>query len=258
MAQLKTRLHLSILKRLSLTSVSTGCLYFGDYKCFVGEDDCKQELLAPTQARFNLASIAELVDELTIHYPLDCPGVSGFTRAGKRPSEAEKELLRKEMKGWRKFWMRYALLFKNLKKLTITVPNDIYNDWGKCQPLANLLSDERWEMLDVDDQDIIECPLGPYHPYSHIKAYSFSRKRPRMKFVQRVFFRGDQNELLLNPEAMSEEKREEHEISEQMIATVKDRAPHRFWPPRPPKPEKRKVEEEENDEARSAKRMRAD
>lgn len=38
-----------------------GSLYFGDYKTFVGEDENRHEVLAPTQACFNLTGIAHMV-----------------------------------------------------------------------------------------------------------------------------------------------------------------------------------------------------
>jgi len=79
-----------------------GSLYFGDFKAFVGEEGHEEEILAPTQARFNLTLIAPLVDELTIQYPVDVPGVAGWSRASKRPTEEEKMLLAREMKGWRR------------------------------------------------------------------------------------------------------------------------------------------------------------
>ena len=75
-----------------------GSLYFGDFKTHVGDE--RQEILATTQARFSLTSIAPFVDELTIQYPVDVPGVAGW-RMHKRPTEEETKLLVREMRGWR-------------------------------------------------------------------------------------------------------------------------------------------------------------
>jgi hypothetical protein len=119
-----------------------GSLYFGDYKTFVGEDADQHEVLLPTQASFNLSAIASMVDELTIQYPLDVPGVVGWLRDAPRPTPAEQILMQREMIGWRRFWMRYASQFSNLKKLTVNVPSDMYDDWGNTQ-LASLLVDAR-------------------------------------------------------------------------------------------------------------------
>lgn len=218
-----------------------GSLYFGDYKTFIGEGDDKRELLAPTQACFNLTGIAHMVDELTIQYPLDVPGVHGWMRASKRPTDTEKVLLQREMKGWRRFWERYARQFKNLKKLTANVPNDIYNDWGKCEGLRELLSDDRWQMLEVEDQGL---DSGFVFPFTTLR-YKFGRSRPRMKFVQRVFFRQDDRELAVQPSnpELSDQQREENEIPDEVIAD-KALGEHRFWPP---KPEKEKGEKRKSD-----------
>ncbi|KAF1846767.1 uncharacterized protein K460DRAFT_356398 [Cucurbitaria berberidis CBS 394.84] len=207
-----------------------GSLYFGDYKTFIGEDDEKREVLVPTQASFNLTSIASMVDELTIQYPVDVPGVSGWLRAAKRPTPAEKALMQREMVGWRRFWARYASQFKNLKKLTANVPNDIYEDWGKSE-LAGLLVDARWQMLEVEEQGGDYGFFGSYFPFSSSSLrYSFSRKRSRTKFAQRVFFRLDDEPLDLSiPNVeLCEQEREEKEIIDEQI---KDKGilPHRFW-----------------------------
>ncbi|KAJ4301544.1 hypothetical protein N0V90_003637 [Kalmusia sp. IMI 367209] len=206
-----------------------GSLYFGDYKTFVGEGEEKRELLAPTQASYNLAGIAHMVDELTIQYPGDVPGVHGWLRASKTPTEAEKVLLARELKGWRRFWERYARQFRNLKKLTANVPIGIYNDWGKCEGLRELLSDERWEMLEVEEKGGDFGFFGSYFPFSSLR-YSFARKRPRMKFVQRVFFRQDTAPLNLKPlhTELSDQEREERDITDEEIKS-KDLCEHRFW-----------------------------
>ncbi|KAJ4368152.1 hypothetical protein N0V83_006508 [Neocucurbitaria cava] len=207
-----------------------GSLYFGDYKMFVGEGEDKREVLLPTQASFSLTKIASMVDELTIQYPLDVPGVSGWLRAAKRPTPAEKALMQREMVGWRRFWARYASQFKNLKKLTANVPNDIYEDWGKGD-LAALLADPRWEMLEVEERGGDFGFFGSYFPFSSSSLrYSFPRKRTRTKFVQRVFFRLDDEQLDLTAldTEMGEQEREEREITDEQI---KDRElpSHRFW-----------------------------
>ncbi|KAF2703207.1 hypothetical protein K504DRAFT_180555 [Pleomassaria siparia CBS 279.74] len=79
-----------------------GSLYFGDYKAQIGEEPEIQEILAPTQARFNLTFIAPLVDELFIQYPADVPSIVGWNPMTKHATEAETLLLTREMKGWRR------------------------------------------------------------------------------------------------------------------------------------------------------------
>ncbi|KAF2645292.1 hypothetical protein P280DRAFT_465150 [Massarina eburnea CBS 473.64] len=214
------------------TSGLDGSLYFGDYKTFVGEGEERRELLAPTQACFNLTAIAPLVDELTIQYPVDVPGVHGWLRTSKRPTPAEEVLFRREMIGWRRFWERYASQFKNLKKLTANIPNDIYNDWGKCEGLRDLLSDKRWKMLEIEDQNSHYGFFGSYFPFSSLR-YNFARKRPRIKFVQRVFFRQDDAPLNLRvpSPALSVQEREENEIRDSVILG-KEFGAHVFWPDR--------------------------
>ncbi|OAL54260.1 hypothetical protein IQ07DRAFT_583565 [Pyrenochaeta sp. DS3sAY3a] len=207
-----------------------GSLYFGDYKTFVGEGDEQRELLLPTQASFSLSPIASMVDELTIQYPADVPGVSGWLRPSRRSTPAEVALMQREMAGWRRFWFRYASQFKNLKKLTTNVPNDIYEDWGKSD-LAALLSDERWEMLEVEERSGEYGFLNGYFPFScNSLRYNFGRRRTRTNFVQRVFFRQDDKPLKLalsNPE-LNEQEREEKAIGDEQI-TDKDSSGHRFW-----------------------------
>ncbi|KAF1945237.1 hypothetical protein EJ02DRAFT_339143 [Clathrospora elynae] len=226
-----------------------GSLYFGDYKTFVGEDENKRELLLPTQAIFSLTPIASMVDELTIQYPVDVPGVSGWLRAAKRPTPAEKSLMQREMIGWRRFWTRYASQFKNLKKLTANVPNDIYEDWGKGE-LAKLLGDDRWQMLEVEEKGGDYGFFGSYFPFSSSSLrYSFARKCTRTKFVQRVFFRLDDEPLDLlvpNPQFTAQE-REETEITDMHIQD-KEMSSHRFW--------LRKEEDEEKEQGKSEKRKR--
>lgn len=207
-----------------------GSLYFGDFKAFVGEGANKREVLAPTQASFNLAGIAHMVDELTIQYSGDVPGVHGWLRSARTPSEAEKVLLARENKGWRRFWERYGHLFTNLKKLTANVPVSIYNEWGKCEGLRDLLGDERWEMLEMEEKGCDFGFFGSYFPFSSFK-YSFARRRSRMKFVQRVFFRQDAQPLILSPRhpQLDEQAREARVITDQEIEDVDGLAEHRFW-----------------------------
>ncbi len=225
-----------------------GYLYFGDYKTLVGEDDNRQEVLAPTQACFNLTGIAHMVDELTIQYPRDAPGLRAWLRNSKGPSNAETVLLQREMKGWRRFWERYGRQFQNLKKLTVKVPNDIYEDWGQCDGLRELLSDDRWQVLEVEEMGGDYGMNGSYFPL----RYHMARKRRRMEFVQRVFFREDKASLNVTPAhpGLTESQCEEKEITEQDIAD-KELPEHRFWVARPEKQakgEKRKGEGEEDEE----------
>ncbi|KAG9203920.1 hypothetical protein G6514_002081 [Epicoccum nigrum] len=242
-AMVSTLRGLSIPIRLSIgdranTSPSSGLdgsLYFGDYKTFIGTGDDKVEQLLPTQAAFNLSPIAHMVDELTIQYPVDVPGVSGYLRPHRRPSPAEKALMDREMTGWRRFWARYAAQFTNLKKLTANVPNDIYDDWAKTE-LPALLADQRWEMLEVSDDRADLGFLGAYFPFASWR-YGLGRKKGRFKFVQRVFFRLDDKPLHVAPAAaqvldsLSAQEREDAHIADEDI-TDQDHAGHRFWAPR--------------------------
>jgi hypothetical protein len=210
-----------------------GSLYFGDYKTFVGENENKHEVLLPTQAVFSLTPIAAMVDELTIQYPADVPGVSGWLRTAKRPTPAEVALMQREMIGWRRFWARYAPQLKNLKKLTANIPNDIYEDWGKSE-LCLLLADERWQMLEVEekqDHSIFgSCFAFSSAGSSSALRHNLSRWRTRTKFVQRVFFRLDSEPLNLEciPSGLTEKEREEREITEDEIKE-KETLTHRFW-----------------------------
>lgn len=215
-----------------------GSLYFGDYKTFVGEGEEKRELLAPTQASYNLAGIAHMVDEIMIQYPGDVPGVRGWLHSSQSHSEAEKALIARELKGWRRFWERYARLFTNLKKVTANVPIGIYNDWGRSEGLKELFGDKRWEMLEVEDKGGDFGFFGSYFPFSSLK-YNFARRRSRMKFVQRVFFRQDDKplELSANYSGLSDQQREAREITEKDIITREGLSEHRFWP----KPQEKKT-----------------
>lgn len=236
--QLNIPIRLSIGDRTNSCASSglDGSLYFGDYKTLVDEDNSPHEVLAPTQACFNLTGIAHMVDELTIQYPVDVPGIHGWLSSSKRPTDAEKALLGREMKGWRRFWERYARQFKNLKKLTANVPNDIYADWGRCEGLRDLLADPRWQMLEVEEKGGDFGFFGSYFPFSSFR-YNFARRRPRsMKFVQRVFFREDNDPLDVAPRdpGLSEQDREEAPIPEEVIAD-RELPAHRFWQSKPAK-----------------------
>ncbi|CAA9964952.1 hypothetical protein PTMSG1_08311 [Pyrenophora teres f. maculata] len=213
-----------------------GCLYFGDSKGHIGEGENKREVLLPTQAVFSLTPIASMIDELTIHYPPDVPGVSGFLRSAKRPTPGEKTLMQREIVGWRRFWARYASQFTNLKKLTANVPNDIYEDWGKGE-MTTLLKDQRWQMLEVEEQQE-QTFFGNYFPFGNVSSarYRFPRSRNRAKFVQRVFFRLDDEPLDLGVPhpGLSPLQLEEREITDEEIAYKEDAADggattHRFW-----------------------------
>ena len=71
--------------------------------------------------------------------------------------------------------------------------------------------------------------FGSYFPFSSIK-YNFSRKRGRVKFVQRVFFRRDEAPLNLptpHPEHLEVESEDRH-IGDAEIAD-RDNSGHRFW-----------------------------
>ncbi|KAF1964154.1 hypothetical protein BU23DRAFT_521484 [Bimuria novae-zelandiae CBS 107.79] len=221
-----------------------GSLYFGDYKTFVGEGDDKQEVFKHTQASFNLSGIAHMVDELTIQYPGDVPGVRGWVHPSLPHSDAEDALIARELKGWRRFWARYARLFTNLKKVTANVPTAIYEDWGACEGLRDLLADERWEVLEKQEKGEDFNYFGSYFPLSSLK-YNLARRRSRMKFVQRVFFREDQEQLKLEERfpGLDDKEREKREITDGEIETPKGLGEHRFWPVKKGKEvgEKRKV-----------------
>jgi hypothetical protein len=236
-----------------------GSLYFGDFKTFVGEDADKREVLLPTQASFNLTAIADMVDELTIQYPIDVPGVSGWLRAAKRPTPAEKALMQREMIGWRRFWMRYASQFKNLKKLTANVPNEIYEDWGKSE-VADLLADERWQMLEIEDRNGEYGFFGSYFPFSSSSLrYISSRKRGRTKFVQRVFFRLD-DEPLNRPTvnaSIAQLDREDGKITDEHIKDI-ERPVHRFWPAKEEERMPKRKREEEGSHDLALKRQKAE
>ncbi|KAJ4332816.1 hypothetical protein N0V87_008101 [Didymella glomerata] len=222
------RLSIGDRTNTSPSSGLDGSLYFGDYKTFSGTGDAAVEQLLPTQASFNLSPIAHLVDELTIQYPVDVPGVAGYSGLHRRQSPAEKVLMDREMRGWRRFWARYAPQLTNLKKLTTNVPNDIYDDWARSA-LPALLEDGRWEMLEVrEETSDIAGLLGSCLSYP---SWRFGwRKRGRQRFVQRVFFRRDAAPLhLVDPRGgLDEQAREERHIPDSEIAD-QDHTGHRFW-----------------------------
>ena len=180
-----------------------------------------------------------MVDELTIQYPGDVPGVRGWMNSSQSHSEAEKALIAREYKGWRRFWERYARSFTNLKKITANVPVGIYNDWGKCEGFRELLTDKRWQMLDVEENGGDFGFFGSYFPFSSLK-YNFARRRSRMKFVQRVFFRQDAMPLQISPRhpSLSIQEREKREITDEEIAKSSGFTQHRFWPVQQAKKEK--------------------
>jgi hypothetical protein len=216
---------------MSPSSGLDGSLYFGDYKTFVGEGDDKHEVLLPTQASFNLSCIASMVDELTIQYPIDVPGVSGWLSANERPTPSEDALMQRERTGWRRFWTRYASQFKNLKKLTASIPRAMFDDWGKTE-LASLLADERWQMLEVEDWNGEYGFFDNSFPFSSSPLLRHSmRKHGYVKFVQRVFFRLD-NQPLTKPDVLPQLAHlapDDGEITDEHIADI-PRPAHRFWP----------------------------
>lgn len=238
-AMISTLRSLGIPIRISIGDRTNSCpssgldgnLYFGDYKTFIGEGENKHEILAPTQAGFNLAGIAHMVDELTIQYAGDVPGVHGWLRQSRNPTDAEKVLIDRELQGWRRFWERYARLFTNLKKLTTNVPIGIYNDWGQCEGLRELLGHERWEMLEVEEKGGDFGFHGSYFPFTSLR-YSHLRRRTRLKFVQRVFFRRDAKPLHLSPKhpQLGDKEREALVITDKDIDTPEGLVEHRFWP----------------------------
>ncbi|UPX18745.1 uncharacterized protein EKO05_0009036 [Ascochyta rabiei] len=225
------RISIGDRSHLSHSSGLDGSLYFGDFKALSGTGDDKEELLLPTQARFNLTAIAHMVDELNIQYPANVPGVSGYIRTHRRQLPAEKTLMHREMTGWRRFWARYASQFTHLKKLTANVPIDIYEDWAKTE-LPTLLSDGRWEMLEIPENMGENDVLGNIFPFSSMK-YPFARKKGRVKFAQKVFFRQDNAPLNFpTPRpGLSENEREIRHIDDAEIAD-RDHAAHRFWTPK--------------------------
>ena len=220
-----------------------GHFFFGDYKTFAGAGDDRHELLLPSQARFNLTSIAHMVDELTIRYPIVMHGV-GWGHRPRRPNPAEAALMQREKTGWRRFWTRYAPQLCNLKKLAINIPAEFYADWAHSA-LPELLADARWQMLDVPDDSGDYGFFGRYFPFSS-RGYSFRDTRTRRPCVQRVFFRLDDAplELRLQP-GLDDAEREDAEIADDMICD-RERDAGRFWVP---SGEKRKRDDEDEDES---------
>jgi hypothetical protein len=87
-------------------------------------------------------------------------------------------------------------------------------------------------MLDIDEKSVEDAGFfaGYFPPLSSLR-YGLARKRPRMRFVQRVFFRQDNAEIVLDGgQGLTEDEREERQISDEDIKTITDRPPHRFWP----------------------------
>lgn len=227
---LSVPIRLSIGDRLNISHTSglDGSLYFGDYKTLTGPDNAKVETLLPTQAAFNLSAIAHMVDELSITYPFDVPGVGtigGYMGSRRRASTAEKALMHREMTGWRRFWARYAHQFTNLKKLTTSVPAAIYDDWAKSA-LPALLGDGRWEMLEAGGDTDAEGPFA----WAQLLRFGFHRRKGRVKFVDRVFFREDKAPLSLDNQFanLDPQQREERLIPDSELVD-QQHADHRFW-----------------------------
>lgn len=223
------RVYLRDRTRNSDLTSPDGAFIFNDFKCFVGEGENQREVMAPSQARFGLAAIAPLINELTVTYAHAVPGVSSYGRGRSTVTEAEKDLLRKEMKGWRRFWARYGLLFKNLKKLGISLPLPLYYDWSKAPNVRTLLSDPSWDYVDV----------APKSHFGHSDLMLFSEldvpmsRHLRNKTVSRVFFRVGEGELDLEArEDVTPEELEAWEIDEeQLVVKPEGGFPlHRFWP----------------------------
>lgn len=217
-------------------------LYFGDFKTLTGDPPNHTQTLQKTQARFNLTGIAHLVDELIIHYSLDMPGVAGWGKTNRQLSDGEKALIVREMKGWRKFWARYALQFTNLKKLNVMVPKGIFDDWGRSKQLAQLLQDESWQALELDVRRAKygSTPITPGLLLRHT-----DKKHPRMRFVKRVFFRQNDRKLRFDAPSLTEEQREEEDSfsdNAEEIADLTKEQVNRFWSFER-KPEKRKLQD---------------
>jgi hypothetical protein len=88
-------------------------------------------------------------------------------------------------------------------------------------------------MLDIDEKSVEDAGFfaGYFPPLSSLR-YGLARKRPRMRFVQRVFFRQDNAEVVLGggQVRVTNDEGEERQISDEDIKTITDRRPHRFWP----------------------------
>ncbi|KAF1993371.1 hypothetical protein P154DRAFT_527788 [Amniculicola lignicola CBS 123094] len=237
--------RLSIAKHQNTIGLSglDGSLYFGDYKVHVGEGEDRQELLAPTQARFNLSGIAHLVDELSIQYASDVPGVAGWGRPSERRRQKELQLFEREKKGWRRFWKRYALRFTNLKKLSASVPTEIFDDWGTCAELRTLFDDNRWSVLHIKNDPAAEHMFGPWLLGSNFR-FNITKKRSRIKFVHNVIFREDTKPLSILGQTGTAEENEDRTISDEEIAVGVEGIDHQFWPLKTVNAAKRKAEDD--------------
>ncbi|KAH7115958.1 hypothetical protein B0J11DRAFT_538833 [Dendryphion nanum] len=252
---IKTLKSLDIPIRLSLSTTpgsgisrSDSYFMFGDQKYFVGEGEgeVKEEVIAPTQARCNLTHVAGLVDELIIHYSFHVHSLSGMHKT-KRAIAAEQKMVEREQRAWLIFWKRYAPQFRNLKKLTVTAPVWIYNDWfDRSADFRMLFADEKWEMLDLDGKTTPETNwlegVLLFDPYK----FNVHKRRPRVSFAQRVLFRLDDKELNLRGSKQTEEELENRFINVEALIPKEPLPPHRFRSVKPvinEQPQKRKAEE---------------
>jgi hypothetical protein len=195
--------RIKICDRVTNYGLPSQSFMFEDYKHFVGEGTDRVACLEASQARFNLTRIAPLINELTIQYSLDMPGVVGVGSPNRPLTKGEIGIMDCEKKGWRKFWARYALRLVKLKKLTVLVPRDIFEDWGRSKQLAQLLQDEEWQVLrlEVTSRRLLTGPTfaDAWHTARTI------RRKSRVKFVKCIFFRQGDKTLQLGAEEMSEE-----------------------------------------------------
>ena len=201
-------------------------VFFPDYKCFVGEGEDRTQAMFPSQARFNLTIIAHLVDELTVHYTTDTPGAATW-RGSRNSSTRVQQLMEREQKGWTKFWARYALRFVNLKKLTVVIPNKIFEHWGESEHLTKLLEDPSWQMLEIKSGHVVNDNHPCFLDGMYMRASYRKRSRPR--FVQRVFFREAGQQLdLPDPGWDVTELADQTTIPDPPYPSLGAR-PHRFW-----------------------------
>ncbi|KAF2492184.1 hypothetical protein BU16DRAFT_542096 [Lophium mytilinum] len=206
-------------------------VYFSDYKHHVGEGAERKQVLAASQARFNLSRIAHLVDELIIQYSLDMPGVAGWGKSNRQLSKGEVALVAREMKGWRKFWARYALRLTALKKLTLLIPAGIFEAWSLSKQLAQLLGDESWQVLELDVVSR-RIEASGIDGYMHMVGRYLHKRHPRMRFLKRSFYRQNDKPLELNAAPMTEDMLDEENIfaedGEELADLPKEEA-NRFW-----------------------------
>ncbi|KAF2816291.1 uncharacterized protein BDZ99DRAFT_433398 [Mytilinidion resinicola] len=204
-------------------------VYFSDYKHHVGEGAGRKQVLAASQARFNLSNIAHLVDELIIQYSLDMPGVAGWGKSNRQLSKGELALVARELKGWRKFWARYALRLTALKKLTLLIPREIFEAWSLSKQLAQLLGHESWQVLELD---VVSRRIEPSVIDSFLLGRYLHKRHPRMKFLKRAFYRQNEDPLQLNAALMTEDMlNEENTFAEdgEELADLPKEEVNRFW-----------------------------